>query len=70
MRTLPTLTAVLLAASPLAAATVSTLDRSPVVANGHCSVTEDHCMTIIIPDVVWPDGSVSTFDPIVIKGRQ
>lgn len=50
-------------------ASVSSQPMRDSVESAPCSLTEGICEVFIIPDVVWPDGTVTTFDPIVISGH-
>ena len=39
-----------------------------VTSEGPCNLNDCICVTIEIPPVVWPDGTVGTFPPIIING--
>lgn len=68
MRVLVAAALLLFAGSPLLES-VSSQSMPSVLGEAPCSFTEGVCEVFIIPDVVWPDGTVSTFEPIVIPGH-
>jgi len=61
--------ALLLAAVLPPLATVLSQSMPVALSSAPCSFTGGVCEVFIIPDAVGPDGTVYTFDPIVIPGH-